>query len=146
MLGVAPANIRVIDLLIMPGVTPPAVGRLHQGWSLVQWHASLEVVWSTVSFDGLIHFGPGISCDKGSLDKKQMFSNSWTAPGWSLVLLAGGKPGQLWRRTSLRARVKAQASCSPSGVDYADRILTTGQQASSSKLQAASVKQLDIWI
>ena len=30
MLGVAPANIRVIDLLIMPGVTPPAVGRLHQ--------------------------------------------------------------------------------------------------------------------
>jgi len=54
--------------------------------------------------------------------------------GWSFRLFAAAN--------STRGRGgKRQASCSPSGVDYADRILTTGQQATSGKLQAASVKQ-----
>ena len=33
MLGVAPANIRVIDLLVMPSVTPRSLRRLH--WVMV---------------------------------------------------------------------------------------------------------------
>ena len=40
MLGVAPVNIRVINLQVIPSVTPRSLRRLH--WVMVQWPIGLD--------------------------------------------------------------------------------------------------------